>query len=249
MFKREIHTCENTIIKSDHPDLMRVEVEKTQQAFEIGKTSGLFRVPRILDYHEDKGVAIFERLHGIHDIGSIITSGCKSGLLLEAIGKSLACIHKELILPKDMVWPLPTELQLPGSEVFIHGDFNGVNVCRSQDDNSIVILDWQMTQRFGGQSTFGSLYFDLMWFINYFFWRTFNQFRLNIPTALMAKIFLGSYFKISNYKYDQKEISKYMRKFFKFRLAFKKESLTWKRRILLMPNYAWLVMFLASFRL
>jgi hypothetical protein len=52
----------HTVTKSGAPERMRLEVEKTRRAFEIGLGCGLFRVPEVLDFDESKGVAVFERI-------------------------------------------------------------------------------------------------------------------------------------------------------------------------------------------
>jgi len=158
----------NTVTKTEAPYLMRVKVEKTKRAFEIGRDCGLFRVPEVFECDEANGVAIFERIERIHPVFPRSTQ-CRS--VMERVGLSLAIIHRKLSSPQEMVIPIPREFALSGSEVFLHGDFNGSNVCLDTCSRSIVILDWQMTSRHGGKATYGSRYFDLIWFVNYMLWK------------------------------------------------------------------------------
>jgi hypothetical protein len=201
----------NTVTKTTAPHLMRIEVEKARRAFVIGRNCGLFRVPEVLDYDEAKGMAVFERIQTIQPVVDGIGQ-CRS--IVERIGYSLALIHRLLSLPPGMTIPLPRELELPGTEVFFHGDFNGYNVCCDTCSHAIVILDWQMTGTQGGQATYGSRYFDLLWFVNYILWTPTIRYLFHDPVAPVAKIFLQSYFKAADIPYDPGMLVLYARRFF-----------------------------------
>lgn len=211
----------NTVTKTAAPDLMRVEVEKTRMAFEIGRDCGLFSVPKVLDYNEAKGVAVFERIERIQPFISRINQ-CSS--IIERIGRSLAIIHRMLSLPQKMVIPLPPELVLPGTEVFLHGDFNGCNVCFRACSDSIVIFDWQMTSQHGGQATYGSRYFDLLWFVNHMLWMPTVTYLFRDPVAPVAKSFLESYFREAEIPYDADMLVQYAKDFFAVKLPFRKQD-------------------------
>jgi len=220
----------NTVTKTAAPDLMRVEVEKTRRAFEIGKDCGLFHVPEVLDYDDAKGVAVFERIEQIEPV-AYRTKQCRS--IIERIGRSLAIIHKMLSLPQRMIIPLPAEFAWPGAEVFLHGDFNGCNVCLDMCSHSIVILDWQMTSRHGGRATYGSRYFDLLWFVNYILWTPKVSYLFRDPVALVAKSFLESYFREAAIPYDADALVLCASDFFAVKLPLRKQQATWSTRYLL----------------
>ncbi|MFQ6035803.1 MAG: hypothetical protein ACE5NM_08155, partial [Sedimentisphaerales bacterium] len=55
----------NIAQKKASPSLLAIEATKTKLAGEIGKDSGLFYIPRVLNFDEDKGVLEFERLSGL----------------------------------------------------------------------------------------------------------------------------------------------------------------------------------------
>jgi hypothetical protein len=209
---------------------MRVEVEKTQRAYEIGLDCDLFRVPRILDYDEVRGVVVLEKINGIQPFFAKIDY-CKS--VIERLGRSLAVVHRSLILPQTMVTPLPPELFLPEREVFFHGDFNGQNICINPSTNAITILDWQMTSRHGGKATYGSRYFDLIWFVNYLLWKPTIGYLLHDPATLVVKSFVISYFREANIPYETNALVSYAKNFFAMKLPFRKQQATWKTCYLL----------------
>lgn len=225
-----IQIGKNTVTKTAAPDLMRIEVEKTRRAFEIGRDCGLFRVPRVLDYDEDKGVVVYERIKGIQPAISRVK---QSRPIVERIGRSLAVIHRTLSLPQEMVAPLPPEFVLPGTEVFLHGDFNCCNVCLHACSDAIVIIDWQMTARHGGQATYGSRYFDLLWFVNYLLWTPTASYLFCNPVAPVAKSFLESYFREAEILYDANALVLYAKDFFAVKLPRRKQHATWRTRYLL----------------
>ena len=212
---------------------MCVEVEKTLRAYEIGKNCGLFCVPKVLEYDKDKGEAVFERVHQITPVGNVFKRLKDCNSIVEQIGISLAVIHRELTLPSDMTIELPSEFRLPGTEVYFHGDFNGSNVCVTPNTPYIVILDWQMTSKHGGEATYGSRYFDLVWFINYLLWTPTLKYLFHDPVNKVAKLFLQSYFKESKLLFDTEALMQYSKNFFEFKLPARKQYTSWKRHLLL----------------
>jgi len=234
-----IQLGKNTVTKIAAPALMRVEVEKNRRAFEIGRDCGLFRVPDICDYDEARGVVVFERIHQIRAVRNVMNGPGTHKSLIERIGRSLAVIHQNLALPDDMTVGLPPEFNLPGTEVFLHGDFNGCNVCCETFSQSIVILDWQMTGCHGGQATYGSKYFDLLWFINYMLWTPTLHYLVCDPVTPAAKLFLDSYFEEANIRCDANMLMLYAKAFFDTRIPLNRRHasrrtgcLLWRSQIL-----------------
>jgi len=162
-------------------------VEKTRRAFEIGRASGLFRVPEVLDYDDAGGVATFELVRGIRTFFSSIP---RSAPFAERVGRALAVVHRELSLPPAMVFPLPEHFNVSAIEVFFHWDFDGKNVRLQAASRSIVILDWQMTWHHGGKATCGSRFFDLIWFVDYLIWAPKYGHLFHEPVVPVAKTFL-----------------------------------------------------------
>ena len=224
---------------------MRIEAEKTRRAFQIGRDCGLFRVPKVLDYDEANGILVFERIDGIHPISSTIRR-CPS--IVERVGRSLAIIHQNLFLPESMKIPLPSEFALAGTEVFLHGDFNGCNVCLHPCSKSIVIIDWQMTSRHGGRATYGSRYFDLIWFINYMLWKPSVSNLFHDPVSPVAKLLLESYLCQAGVPYDSARIEQYAKNFFSVKLPLRKAQNGWKARTLIHRSNALTQKFIKSLR-
>ncbi len=212
MQKSTIKFGKNTVTKTSAPDLMRIEVEKTRRAFEIGRNCGLFRVPEVLDHDEEAGSAVFERLD-VKPVSKTVPWGKRKNLA-KILGDSLAIIHKELKLPDDMLVPLPDQFALPDEEVCLHGDLSVNNVCVGAIWPPVAIIDWQMTPLFGGHATCGTRYFDIFWFINNLISRPYTRFLFSNPVAPVGTAFIKSYFRQSQICYDPDRIVMYAKQFF-----------------------------------
>jgi len=212
MWHSTVEIEENTVAKTSAPDLMRVEVEKTRRAYEIGKDCGLFRVPKVLEHDETAGRALFERLDSIRPVREAVPWGKQYIALAETLGTSLAIIHRELTLPDEMRIPLPTEFALPHNEVFLHGDLSVDNVLVGPSWPPIVIIDWQFTPGFGGRATFGSRYFDIMWFMGNLIRRSTPRFLLANPVRPVAKAFMESYCQEVGLSWDPNEFAAYAKR-------------------------------------
>lgn len=227
-----IHFGKTTVTKTAAPDQMRVEVEKTKRAYKIGKDCSLFRVPEVLDFDDANGIAVFERLDGIEPIHDVVSWGQEYNTLVDQLGKALAIIHRDLTLPSDMLVPLPAELDLPGNQVYFHGDLSVYNVCVGRRWPTIALLDWQMTALFGGQATFGTRYFDLLFFIGNLFYRPTIRYLFGNPVLPVVIKFINAYFKESYFKYDDDEFSFYAENYFA-KLRSIRNRLGKRRRVLL----------------
>lgn len=220
-----IQFTQSTVIKSSSPKLMSIEVQKTHNAYCLARDSKLFRVPRIIEYDQDSGICIQERIPGLLPISSMIYQRPD---LLAKIGHVLAVIHQSLKLSESMTIPLPHALDSDGSKVYIHGDFNGQNVCYAPQSNDIVVLDWQMTSRHGGLSTFGTRYFDLIWFINYFIWTPSFRHLFHDPITLLSKSFLSAYYRESGTTCDPMSLARYATKFFELKRPHRRAQMNRK---------------------
>jgi phosphotransferase family enzyme len=166
--------------------------------------------------------------------------------LMSRIGHSLAVIHRDLVLPDEMIIAVQPEFALRGTEVFLHGDFNGANVCVTPDSSTIVILDWQMTGRHGGRATYGSRYFDIIWFINYMLWTPTTRLLLSDPVTPAAKLFIQSYFQEAGTPFAPDMFVPYAKRFFEMRLPSRNHQASWKRRWLLPRSNALTLRFIES---
>lgn len=203
----------DTVIKTAPAVLMGVQVEKTRRAFDIGRNCGLFRVPKVLDYDETKGQAVFEKLT-IAPVATAVPWGWQKIRVAKSLGASLAVIHRELVLPEKMRVGLPSRLASPEDEVFLHGDLSTYNVCVERALPRLVILDWQMTPAYGGRATYGTRYFDIIWFIHNLINRPQTRFLFGNPVAPVISAFLEAYFSETALFYDSEKLATYATRFF-----------------------------------
>lgn len=220
MYTKSIHIGEHTVTKTDEPRLIRIEVEKSRQASRIGEACGLFCVPDVLDFDEDKGLAVFKRIERIAPIRQVISRHEEYIALVGNLGAALAVIHRELQLPADMLLPLPAQFSSSHNEVFFHGDLSVDNVCVGVKNPPLVILDWQMTPVHGGNATYGTGYFDLMWFVFNLLYRPTIRHLFGNPTAKVLRVFFESYFSEANVNYDSDDIRSYADNFFQANLPY-----------------------------
>jgi len=232
--KPHLRMTEATIHKSGNPRHMRIEVEKSKRARRIGKASGLFRVPKVVDFDETRGVAVFERVPGLQTLRRAAVWGPEYEALAERIGAALAVIHRDLTLPPDMVIPLPEDFRGGGGEVFLHGDFGIKNICLDPATSSLVIVDWQFTDVHGGKATFGSRYFDIIWFVNTLLWSPTPRYLTSDPVNPVARRFLEGYYSTARIPYDAKGISSYANHFFEVKRTARRQ--TSRRHRLFLPR-------------
>lgn len=157
--------------KKGEPELLVIEAAKATSAYEIGRDSGLFNVPKVLNFDANAGVLDFEKIDGLATLLDLAIR--KDQRLLELLrksGRALAVVHRQLILPDEMKHELSPEwLGTQDENVFIHGDYAPINVCFHEPTDSLVILDWSTAPLIGRAPTFGSRYFDILWFTNCIF--------------------------------------------------------------------------------
>lgn len=157
--------------KTGQASLLAVEAAKASRALDIGKASGLFGVPEVVNFDTEAGVLEFERVRGLSTLlGLAIRKDDRLNELLDRAGQSLAVIHKKLTLPEEMKHELPPEwMGSPNENVFIHGDFACINVCFHEPSSELMILDFSAAPMVGRTPTFGSRYFDIILFISSLF--------------------------------------------------------------------------------
>jgi hypothetical protein len=230
-----IQIGKNVVTKTSSPERMFIEVEKTIRACEIGKRSGLFSVPAVLEYDKINGVAVFEKIDKLSPIATILKVSENYSSVIKQLGKALAVIHRELKLPPEMISELPGEFRSEGTDVFLHGDFNGINVCVIPQAPFITIIDWQMTSKHGGEATYGSRYFDLLWFINYLLQMPEYYFPFKSPVNKVAELLFQSYFLEADLSYDAESVTRYAREFFKAKMSEIRMNPDSRRDRFLMP--------------
>lgn len=152
---------------------IKIELMKIKQATHIAEETGLFYVPRVLSCDVEKGLLEIEYLNRLRTIEELaICNDHRLPNLLEKLGQALAAIHNNLTLPSEFKINLPDEWISPnGDNVFIHGDLTMLNVCIHEPTGRLVIVDWSSAPIFDMVATFGTRYFDIMWFISHIFYK------------------------------------------------------------------------------
>jgi aminoglycoside phosphotransferase (APT) family kinase protein len=183
------------IRKTGEPDMLAIEAAKASKAFEIGKDCGLFYVPKVVKLDTNAGVLEFERIDGLV---TLLDLAARKDLrlfeLLNKAGQALSVIHEKLVLPENMKHELPAEwMACPGDNVFIHGDFAGFNLCFDEPAGRLVILDWSSAPLLGNIATYGSRFFDTIWFVSFIFYGAPRRCLFNWDASSMADAFLDGY--------------------------------------------------------
>ncbi len=160
---RQVIFLDDRIVKRQRPALARIEFEKTTRATRLGRQTGLFDVPGILDYDEPTGSIGFARLHGYRPLMQVLRGSESHDHLIERVAGALAAVHGHMRLPTDLTVPLHPSLCCDGTDVFLHGDFSTVNVGLTREGR-LLILDWAASDLYGGEATLGPYLLDLAWF-------------------------------------------------------------------------------------
>jgi hypothetical protein len=216
---------------------MRIEAEKTSRASVIACETGLFRVPRVIDYDAVGGVLTIERIPGLIGIRRAGLNDSALSKLAARAGTSLAAVHRDLRLPAGMDKPLDPPWSGKERLSYIHGDFSAENVCIDPAHPDVpVIIDWQTTQRHGGDATFDSAYFDLAWFINNWFYKPIYRLRPAREHAV-AKAFLDAYAGAAD-GFERHAFGRYHRAFFESKIKARKASMSLTTRALFWRGHA-----------
>ena len=239
--KKHVRFFKDVVIKSGPVDELKIEVVKTERAYEVAQECGLFRVPQVKDFDETKGWIVFERIPDIQRITRQIAFGRDNEPLISRLAQCLAAIHQRLTLPSDMTIHLRPGLVGPEPHVFLHGDFGLDNICMSRR-NELVILDWRTSCFHGGMATYGTCYFDLTWFLtNLFYLRSRGrQFLFCRPVSGLPDRFVESYLTHMPSARDGERLGKYLEQVFREMVAVRRKWYTRRRRFRLMfslPHY------------
>lgn len=188
--------------KSGEPSLLAVEAAKASKARDIGKESGFFSVPKVINFDAEAGVLEFERLRGLSTVLDLaVRKDARLPELLDKTGQALAVIHERLTLPEEMKSAMPPAWMGSDDEnVFIHGDFACINVCFHEQSGGLVILDLSAAPMIGRTPTFGSRYFDILLFIGSLFLVAPCARMFGWDAAAMSEEFLKGYGNKSSVK-------------------------------------------------
>lgn len=116
------------VVKRQAPDRSRIERERTQAGAVLGRETGLFRVPEIFSFDDERGEIVFERLPDLVSLHELLATNPDIDLL-ERAGASLAAIHRcrGVFENSDVTW---------------HGDYGLGNLLYSKRSDELAIIDW-----------------------------------------------------------------------------------------------------------
>jgi aminoglycoside phosphotransferase (APT) family kinase protein len=183
------------IRKTGEPGTLSIEAAKASMAFDIGNESGLFYVPKVLNFDAGTGILEFERLNSLVTLLDMAAREDERVFeLLKKAGQALAVVHEKLLLPEEMKYELPPEwMASPDENVFIHGDFAGFNLCFDETSSRLVILDWSSAPLLERNITYGSRFFDIIWLVIFLFYGAPRRCLFNWDAPGMANAFLAGY--------------------------------------------------------
>ncbi len=195
----------NVARKKGPPAILAVEIARARLASQLAEATGIFYVPKVVDFNEAAGVADFERLDYLLSLADM-AMGMQHGLeaALRRAAQALVVIHAHLVLPESLKAPLPPEwMRVPGPQAFLHGDFTPSNVCLHEPTGRLVILDWSSAPFLRTPATFGPPYFDLLWFALSLFALVPANRILPLRGDDMADTFIGAYLTAAKTRLDR----------------------------------------------
>jgi hypothetical protein len=191
---RTIRVLDDTVIKTQDPGASRRERLRTQAAYELAERTGLFQVPGIRSFDDDRGEIVFERLQ-LAAFRQALSRTPRGPALIGEAGAALAAIHGRLAFPDDGYRPTADRSGLwPGREqVPLHGDYGFRNLFYAPQADRIAIIDWTNADWIGVDADLGAPEIDLAVFLVGLFHR-----RLLGPWPLahrheLARYFLSTY--------------------------------------------------------
>jgi hypothetical protein len=170
--KRGVSVEGDTVVKIQEPRASRKERLRTEAGREVGRQTGLFRVPEIVAFDDSRGQIVFERLQltGIRECLS------EAGRSMDLAGRAagvLAAIHSRMA-PSDGTGKGTSPavgIGLTRRTVPLHGDFGMRNIFCIRDSDDLVVIDWASADWMGVDADLGAPELDVAVFLISFFHR------------------------------------------------------------------------------
>jgi Phosphotransferase enzyme family len=161
-----------TVVKIQEPGASRRERLRTLAGREVGLRSGLFVVPDIVSFNDEKGEIVFERLK-LTGFREALSHSGRSMELVSRVAGALAAIHRHLKVPSesDSTSPDSWAAETSRSPVPLHGDFAIRNVFYLADSDSLAIIDWSNAWWMGLMADVGPPEIDIAVFLMSLFHR------------------------------------------------------------------------------
>jgi Phosphotransferase enzyme family len=160
------------VVKIQEPHASRRERLRTLAGRKVGQLTGLFVVPEILSFDDDRGEIVFERL-SLRGLREALSDSGNSMELMGRVAGALAAIHSQMMVANGTIadavggWRPAADR----SPVPLHGDFALRNVFHLAESNRIAIIDWSNAWWLGLDADWGPPEVDLAVFLMSFFHR------------------------------------------------------------------------------
>lgn len=198
----------NRVIKKVSSSQIELEASMTMAAYRLAQSSGMFRVPKVIEFSKENERLTLEYIPNIKPLYLFMNDKEIMRKIMEKSGACLAFIHKNL-KPDNEKISLFDKLNFTienEQNCFLHGDYSLVNVQYDIHSGQLVIIDWSLTPLLNSSANFGSIYWDIGWhLIEIIAMPPYYLFRSNYRCEL-ANIFLENYFKNSVFIYDEKKM-------------------------------------------
>jgi hypothetical protein len=167
--KRSVSVQGDTVVKIQDPDSSRRERLRTGAGGAVGQHSGLFVVPDILSYDDDRGEIVFRRLN-LTGLRQVLSRSKGSAQLIARAAKSLAAIHTQME-PMEGGAGTPESNWAPAGNrlVPLHGDFCMRNLFYLEESDGIAIIDWSNAGWIDYEGDLGCPEIDVAVFLMSFF--------------------------------------------------------------------------------
>jgi len=236
--KKETIIEAHQVRKFGDPAALAMEVEKMQAAQGIGRSSGMFIVPEVLEFDAVRGELTMSRLEKLIPLRQLSGKSPNDLSCYRAAGEALAAVHQNLSMKKNSRVDLPAELDNHQYKCWVHGDYTKQNVGMAvhQGQARLAIIDWQLSSMYGGNATYGTACFDIAWFVSGVFLEPPHKQTGQWNMRLKARHFLGGYFRYTAGEPDIKDTLAYSKVLYQCRRKEFSANYSIKRRLGLLPG-------------
>ncbi len=123
------------------------------------------RIPPVKRIIESERKIVFDFIPDLQPLRKYMLRGDKAIDLAGRIGRGLHIAHHNLKLKEKYKILLPPPFQKYDEKVFLHLDFNTVNVQYQEKNDLIYFVDWEISPLLEGPWSYGCRYYDLIYFI------------------------------------------------------------------------------------
>lgn len=158
---------EDVVVKVQEPGASRRERLRTMAGAKVGARTGLFDVPRIVSFDDERGEIVFERLQ-LTWLREALADATRSMELVGRVARALAAIHGEM---EPAPGALTADTATGGAGVPLHGDFGMRNVFHLGQSDQLAIIDWSNADWMGFGADIGPAEIDVAVFLMSLFQR------------------------------------------------------------------------------